>query len=142
MGWEITAYAIALSVIAIAAVVVVAVARAVRTLGKIERTITRLSGETESSLRQLRELAEEATAIARSGRQTFESIATFAEGARALGEAAQAAGETATRVSAYWRDRLSFRKAAETEAEEERPAGERIDWHSVFRGLLDGWRTR
>lgn len=142
MGWEITAYAIALSVMAIAVVVVIGVARAVRTLGKLERTITSLGGETESSLRQLRELAEEATAITRSSRHTFESIAAFAEGARALGEAAQAAGEAATRVSAYWRDRLIFRKAAETEAEEGRTAGERIDWQSILRQLLDGWRTR
>ncbi|MBO9597064.1 MAG: hypothetical protein J7559_04470 [Cohnella sp.] len=141
MAWEITAYAIALSVLAIAAAVVIAVARAVRTLGNAERTITRLSGETESSLRQIRDLAEEATAITRSGRHTFESIAAFAEGARALGEAAQAAGDAATRVSAYWRDRLIFRKAAETEAEEER-AGERIDWQGIFKQLLDGWRTR
>ena len=142
MGWEITAYAIALSVLAIAAVIVIAVARAVRTLGKIERTIARLGDETESSLRQFRELAEEATAITRSSRQTFESVAAFAEGARALGEAAQAAGDAATRVSAYWRDRLIFRKAAETEAEEERLASERIDWQSFIRQLLDGWRNR
>ena len=142
MAWEITAYAIALSVMAIATAVVFAVARAVRTLGKAERTLTRLGSESESSLRQLRELAEEATAITRSGRHTFESIAAFAEGARALGDAAQAAGEAATRVTAYWRDRLIFRKAAETEAEEEQAAGERIDWQNIFKRLLDGWLTR
>lgn len=142
MAWEITAYAIALSVLAIAAVVVIGVARIVRTLGKAVRTLERVSGETEISLRRLNVLAEEATAITRSGRQIFESIAAFAAGARELGEAAKAAGDAATRVSSFWRDRLMFRKAAEPEDGEDRPTGERVDWHGILKQLLDGWRNR
>lgn len=141
MAWEITAYAIAMSVLVVAVAAVIGVVRAVRTLGNAERTMARVGGEAELSLRKLRELTEEATAITRSGKETFESIAAFAEGARALGEAAQAAGEAATRVSSFWRDRLILRKEQEPGAEEEK-ASERTDWQSVLKQLLEIWRNR
>ncbi|MFC5529891.1 DUF948 domain-containing protein [Cohnella yongneupensis] len=142
MAWEITAYAIALSVLAIAVAAIFGVIRVVRTLGRAERTLARVGSETEISLRQARLLAEEATAITRSSRQAFESIAAFAEGARALGDAAQAAGEAASQVSAFWRDRLIFRRANEPAADDDGAQDARADWQSVLKQIWRAWRNR
>ncbi|MFD0674208.1 hypothetical protein [Cohnella sp. GCM10027633] len=144
MAWNIAAYAIALSVLAVAFAVVFGVVRAVRALGRAERTLARVGDETEASLRQARRLAEEATAITRSGRETFESIAAFAEGARALGEAAQAAGDAAAQVTSFWRDRLIFKRRTESDSaeEEERATEARAEWPDILRQLWKAWKSR
>lgn len=142
MAWNITAYAIALSALSVAAAIVFGIIRATRTLSKAERTLVRVGNETEASLRQARQLAEEAAAITRSGRETFESIAAFAEGARALGEAAQAAGAAATQVTSFWRDRLTLARRMDSADDEERAADARTEWQDLLRQLWNAWRGR
>lgn len=118
MAWDIAAYAIALSALIVAVAAAYGIVRAVRALGRAERTLHRVGDETETTLRHARLLAAEATEIARAGRQAVDGVAAFAEGARALGEAAQAAGQAATQAAAFWRDRLLFRRPAEQEQDE------------------------
>lgn len=138
MAWDIAAYAIALSVLIVAVAAAYGIVRAVRTLGRAERTLRSVGDETETTLRHARLLAAEATEIVRAGRHAVDGVAAFAEGARALGEAAQAAGQAAAQAAAFWRDRLLFRRPADQEPEAGEERAE--DAPDLLRRILNALR--
>ncbi|MFC5405264.1 hypothetical protein [Cohnella soli] len=147
MAWELAGYAIAVAMTTIAIAIALVIAKAVRSLSRLDACLVRVSQEAESSLRQCRQLAEEAEDVLRESRRGVQSFATFAEGARAIGEAAKTAARSATEVVELYRDCLvsPFQAASPSLEADEGPVSELKElghklW-TLWRRRTDGGET-
>lgn len=107
MAWHVAAYGITVAILMIAAAFVIGVKEACRSFRHLDATVDHLAKDTEETLQQCKQLAEEAKAAIVVVREGVEGFSTLAEGARALGEAAQEAAQGITSATALCRDRLS-----------------------------------
>jgi hypothetical protein len=107
MAWDVAAYGITAAVLMIAAACVIGIVKICRSLTRLDLTVERLSRETEASLIQCRKLAEETKEAIVISRRSLQGFSTLAEGAGALGEAAQIAAQTAAHAVAFCRERLA-----------------------------------
>ncbi|WP_123039702.1 hypothetical protein [Cohnella candidum] len=109
MAWDVAAYAVAAAAIA-AAVVIGAIAwRLARALRRWDRMALRLAAKTSFALEEYARLAEEARETAAACRDSIAGFSRLAEGARAVGEAAETAAQAAVSAAAFWHDRLTLR---------------------------------
>ncbi len=113
MAWNLAAYAIALAVLLTAGVLMALLWRLHRILGRWDRTAERLARQADQALVTYVRLAEEATETAAVCRQTMSGFSRLAEGARAVGEAAESAAMAAVHAAEYWHDRLIALRTAE-----------------------------
>jgi hypothetical protein len=107
MAWDVAAYGITVAVLMIAGACVIGIVKICRSLTRLDLTVERLSRETEASLIQCRQLAEETKEAIVISRHSLQGFSTLAEGAGALGEAAQIAAQTAAHAVAFCRERLA-----------------------------------
>ncbi len=141
MAWEIATYAIAVSVLAIAAALTIGIVKLTRSLERLDHTVANVSKEAEASMRQCGELAGEAREAIAASKQRLQGFATFAEGARALGEAAQSAAQTAVGVTELYRECLTAPFRAQS-ANRDRQAEENLDLADIGRRLWSAWSKR
>ncbi|KIL37253.1 hypothetical protein SD71_00605 [Cohnella kolymensis] len=141
MAWDVTAYGIAFAVIAIAAACVWGIVEACRLLKRIAGNVETLSRETEAALTECRQLAEEAAGAVRAGRRNIEGFAALAEGARVLGEAAQAAAHSVSQVAGIWKHRAGSGIAAAEEREDDNGL-QAQDWIQLGRNIRQLWKKR
>ncbi|MCD9023186.1 hypothetical protein [Cohnella silvisoli] len=141
MAWDIAAYGITAAVLAIAAACVIGIAKICRSLSRLDATVKVLGKETEVSLRQCAKLADEASDAIAVSRQSLQGFATLAEGARALGEAVQAAAQTAAHVTVLCRERLTSLSPVPSEHRDQ-TACELPDLTELGRNLWSLWRRR
>lgn len=106
MAWNLAAYALALAVLLTAGALLALLWRLNRMLGRWDRTAERLARQADQALEAYVRLAEEATGTAAACRQTMSGFSRLAEGARAVGEAAESAAMAAVHAAEYWHDRL------------------------------------
>jgi len=121
MAWNLAAYAIALAVLLTAGALMALLWRLNRMLGRWDREAERLARQADLALAAYAQLAEEATGAAVVCRQTMSGFSRLAEGARAVGEAAESAAMAAVHAAEYWRDRLIALRTAEAGAASEMP---------------------
>ncbi|WEK53187.1 MAG: hypothetical protein P0Y55_11350 [Candidatus Cohnella colombiensis] len=122
MAWEITAYAMTVSVLALAAAGVAGLVQLFRLLKSLEQSAIRLNQEAEATLKQLHALTNVANELAKSSQRSVQSVEVFTSGARALGDAAQVIAESASSVSSFWKARLTFQQTA-TAMDQEQMSG-------------------
>ncbi|WP_276356410.1 hypothetical protein [Cohnella caldifontis] len=107
MAWEAAGYAAAMAFVVTAFCMTALALKAIRTLSRVERHIDRLAGKADNALDQHAKLAQEACEAAVEARRSLEGFARFAEGARAVGQAAESAALAAASTVSRWRDRIS-----------------------------------
>jgi hypothetical protein len=129
MAWDVAAYSVTVAVLTIAVAFIIGIVRTCRSLRGLDIAVERLSRETEASLIECRQLAEEANETIILSKQCIQSISTFAEGARAIGEAAKKAAEAAAHITSSYRERLAT------------PINQ-PDWTDIGRSLWLLWRRR
>ncbi|MFC5471771.1 hypothetical protein ACFPPD_24125 [Cohnella suwonensis] len=141
MAWELAGYAIAAAAAGIAIAIAFGIAKAVRALARMEAVLDRVGKEAESALRHCRKLSEEAEDAIRASRQRMQGFATFAEGARAIGEAAQTAARSAMEIAELYRDCLTspFHTASPSREADGEPVRELKE---LGRKLWALWRRR
>ncbi|MBW5445033.1 hypothetical protein GE107_03000 [Cohnella sp. CFH 77786] len=113
MAWDIAAYAAALGLLAVAGAISAAVFRLFGMLRRWDRMALRLANKADEAVDEYTRLAQEVRDMAELCRQTVSGFARLAEGARAVGEAAETAAQAAANAASYWHDRLTFRRSAE-----------------------------
>jgi len=113
MAWDLAAYAITLAVLLAAGMLVALMWQANRTLRRWDRMAEQLTHRTEGAIEAYARLAEEACETAAGCNRTLSGFSRLAEGARAMGDAAETAAIAATHTAAYWHERLTSVQAAE-----------------------------
>lgn len=141
MAWDVAAYGITAAVLAIAGAFVIGIGRTCRSLRGLDVAVERLSRETEASLIECRQLAEEAREAIVLSKQSMQGFSTFAEGARAIGEAARTAAEAATHITSFYRERFTSPVPDTSEKMEQSPHYQ-PDWTDIGRNLWLLWRKR
>jgi hypothetical protein len=129
MAWDVAAYGVTVAVLTIAVAFIIGLVRICQSLRGLDAAVERLSRETEASLIECRQRAEEAKEAILLSKQCLQSFSTFAEGARAIGEAAMTAVEATVHVIASYRERLAT------------PINQ-PDWTDIGRSLWLLWRRR
>lgn len=147
MAWELAAYAIMIAVLAAAGVFIAAVLRLDRTLRRWDRTVNRLAGKADSVFDAYVILANEARETAEACRQAIGGFSRLADGARAIGEAAESAAQAAASAAWYWRERIASLLPRETDEDAEwgpaywadllRAVGRRLRAAAVFSDSRD-----
>lgn len=134
MAWEMAGYGIAVAVLVVAVAIVIGIMRMIRSLRCLDDAVANIAKEAEASLQQCRQLAEEAKEAIVDSRQSLRGFVTIAEGARALGEAAQTAAQTAVHVTGLYREYLTapFHSLSDTP---DQKAGEMPDLIVIGRKL-------
>ncbi|BBI34883.1 hypothetical protein [Cohnella abietis] len=107
MAWDVAAYGITVAVLTIAVAGVVGLIMLIRSFRRLEQVVRALGKETEVSLRQCRQLADEAKLAIAESRKSLQGFSSLAEGARAVGDAVQAAAQTAVHVTSLYRECLT-----------------------------------
>jgi hypothetical protein len=141
MAWDVAAYGVTVAVLMIAIACVIGIVRICRSLSRLDLTVERLSRETEASLMQCRLLAEETKEVIVISRHSLQGFSTLAEGAGALGEAAQTAAQTVAHAAAFCRERLaSFIPSAPNHRDQTN--SEQPDLSEIGRSLWLLWNRR
>jgi uncharacterized protein YoxC len=125
----------------IAAAFLYGIVSVTRSLRRLDHVVANVSKEAEASLRQCSRLAEEASEAISVTRQSMQGFATFAEGARALGEAVQTVAQTAVQVTELYREKLTAPLQASA-VDREPDAEEPTDLADVGRKLWSMWKRR
>lgn len=73
----------------------------------MERFVEGLASKADVALDEMIVFAKSAQSLAQSSRQAVDGISRFADGARAMGEAAESAAQAAMHTALFWRDRLT-----------------------------------
>jgi len=121
MAWDLAAYAITFAVLLSAGALFALMWRLNRMLGRWDRAAQRLARQADTAIEAYVRLAEESTETAVVCRQTMSGFSRLAEGARAIGEAAESAAMAAVHAAEYWHDRLIMLRSADDDAEVEVP---------------------
>ncbi|RED65561.1 hypothetical protein [Cohnella lupini] len=140
MAWDIAAYAIAVAVLTVAAALTIGIVKVARSLALLEHTIANVGREAEVSLSQCKELAGEAREAIAASKRKLQGFATLAEGARALGDAAQAAAQAAVSVTELYRECLTAPFQA-TSGNRDRQSDD-LDLADIGRRIWTMWRKR
>lgn len=141
MAWELAGYAVALLCLTAAAAIAVGAAVLRRSLKRWNAAVSRLDREAESALRQWRRLGQEAADTVVKGRELLKGFESFAEGGRALGEAARDAARTAADTAHLWSRRIALHMAESAERQKRR-VGEALDWSELLWTLWQHARRR
>jgi hypothetical protein len=130
MAWDIAAYAFALAAVVVGGAFAVGVIGFCRSLGRLERMAEHTARKAEAALDECVRFAAEGRETAEMCRSMFGGFARLAEGARAVGDAAESAAEAAAHVAAFWRELATGRFAS---AAEEELTGAASYWSGVLR---------
>jgi hypothetical protein len=106
VAWEVAAYAVAVCATAGAFALLMLVWRISRFLQRIERKVIGLADKTHGTLDEFAELTRSAQMTVHASTQAVDGFARLAEGARAIGGAAQTAADTLLRAAVFCRNRL------------------------------------
>ncbi|WP_373229391.1 hypothetical protein [Cohnella sp.] len=142
MAWDLAAYGIMTASLTIAAAFVIGIVQICRSLRRLDTALGRLGKETEASLLQCKELAEEAKETIAASRQSLQGFSSLAEGARALGEAAQSTAQGIAKATALCRERLASIIPASTEHCDHNKASGNSDLSEISRILWLLWKKR
>lgn len=116
MAWTLAAYAVAVAVLLTAGALLALLWRLNRLLGRWDRMAERLAKQADQALEAYGRLADEAAETAAACRQTMSGFSRLAEGARAVGDAAESAAMAAVHAAEYWHDRLIALRTSDGEA--------------------------
>lgn len=141
MAWDVAAYGITAAVLMIATACVYGIVQICRSLKRLDTAIERLGKETEASLLQCKELAEEAKETVAASRHSLQGFSLLAEGARAIGEAAMSTAQGITKATELCRERLASLVPAAAEHSDHNRSGN-PDLSEIGRSLWQLWKKR
>lgn len=141
MAWDIAAYGITAGILTITIGCVIGIVQICRSLRRLDQTVERLGRDMEASLLQCREVAEEAKEVLADSRHSLQGFSSFAEGARALGEATQSAAKGITDATVFCRERIASYIPSSSEHPDRKPS-DHLDFSEIGRSLWLLWKKR
>ncbi|MDB4868086.1 MAG: hypothetical protein JWR03_2419 [Cohnella sp.] len=108
MAWDVAAYAIAVAALTAAGIFAAGIIRLCRSLTRWDRMAEGFARKADSALDEYVRFAAEGRETAELCRSTFSGFKRLADGARAVGDAAESAAEAAAHVASFWRDMATF----------------------------------
>ncbi len=107
MAWEAAGFAAALAFLAAAGFIAYAAFRIGRALARWDHTAERLARKADAALDEYIRLAQQTRETAESACRSIEGFSRLADGARAVGDAAESAALAAVHAAYAWRDRFA-----------------------------------
>lgn len=118
MAWVIAGYAASLALLAAAGCLVAATVRVFRILRKWDRLAGGVAVKADRAIGEYELLARDARQSVEEWRRAIGGVTRLAEGARAVGEAAESVAQAAVHTVDTWRGRItSWKSAAEDDGE-------------------------